>query len=83
MTPLNQKGKDLAAALIASLSSLTFDFVARQKVGGVNFSFYYMGQLPVLLPNSYSSTALDFIRPRVLELTYTSHDLQPWAEDLG
>ncbi|MFZ9753834.1 MAG: hypothetical protein ACO3B3_09820, partial [Cyanobium sp.] len=21
--------------------------------------------------------------PRVLELTYTSHDLQPWAQDLG
>jgi hypothetical protein len=83
MTPLNQNGKDLAAALIASLSSLTFDFVARQKVGGVNFSFYYMAQLPVLPPTSYDSTAIDFIHPRVLELTYTSHDLQPWAQDLG
>jgi hypothetical protein len=83
MTPLNQNGKDLAAALIASLSSLTFDFVARQKVGGVNFSFYYMAQLPVLPPTSYDSTAIDFIHTRVLELTYTSHDLQPWAQDLG
>jgi hypothetical protein len=83
MTPLNQKGKDLAAALIASLSSLTFDFVARQKVGGVNFSFYYMAQLPALPPNSYDSAALAFIHPRVLELTYTSHDLKPWAQDLG
>ncbi len=26
---------------------------------------------------------LDFIVPRVLELTYTAEDLRPWAEDLG
>ena len=24
-----------------------------------------------------------FITPRVLELTYTSHSMRPWAEDLG
>jgi hypothetical protein len=83
MTPLNKNGKDLAAELIGSLSSLPFDFVARQKVGGVNFSFYYMAQLPVLPPSAYDSTAIDFIHPRVLELTYTGHDLQPWAQDLG
>jgi len=83
MTPLNQKGKDLAAELIGSMSSLTFDFVARQKVGGVNFSFYYMTQLPVLPPNAYDSISIDFIHPRVLELTYISHDLKPWAQDLG
>lgn len=83
MTPLNPKGKKLPAELIASMSSLTFDFVSRQKVGGVNFSFYYMAQLPVLPPSAYNSSAIDFIQPRVLELTYTSHDLKPWAEDLG
>jgi hypothetical protein len=26
---------------------------------------------------------LNYIVPRVLELTYTAHDLQAWAEDLG
>jgi hypothetical protein len=31
----------------------------------------------------YTETGLNFIVPRVLELTYTAHDLQPWAEDLG
>jgi hypothetical protein len=40
-------------------------------------------QLPILPPFAYDSTATDFIHPRVLELTYTSHDLQPWAQDLG
>ncbi|WP_250519841.1 N-6 DNA methylase [Caballeronia sp. NCTM1] len=74
---------ELLAAFQANLASLTFDFVARQKVGGVNFSFYFMKQLPVLAPDSYSSKALDFIVPRVLELTYTAHDLCQWADDLS
>lgn len=74
---------ELLAAFQANLASLIFDFVARQKVGGVNFSFYFMKQLPVLAPDSYSSKALDFIVPRVLELTYTAHDLCQWADDLS
>lgn len=32
---------------------------------------------------TYTQSDLDFIIPRVLELTYTSHDLRPFAEDLG
>jgi hypothetical protein len=73
----------LQAALLSNLNSLVFDFVSRQKVGGVNFSFYFMKQLPVLPPDRYTDADLAFIVPRVLELTYTAHDLKPWAEDLG
>jgi hypothetical protein len=40
-------------------------------------------QLPVLPPSAYSEAALDFIVPRVLELTYTSHSMAPFASDLG
>ncbi|MEG6704094.1 DNA methyltransferase [Pseudomonas aeruginosa] len=72
-----------SAALLGSLGSLAFDFVARQKVGGVNFSFYYFKQLPVLAPTGYTEADLAFIVPRVLELTYTAHDLSSWAQDLG
>ncbi|MFL1404628.1 Eco57I restriction-modification methylase domain-containing protein [Marinobacter sp. M1N3S26] len=71
------------AALYASLDSIVTDWVARQKLGGVNFSFYYMEQLPVLPPEAYSEVDLEYITPRVLELTYTSHDLAPFARDLG
>lgn len=71
------------AAFLACLNSLPFDFVARQKVGGVNFSFYFIKQLPVLAPNCYTPNTLDFIVPRVLELTYTAHDLKPWADGLA
>jgi hypothetical protein len=46
-------------------------------------NFFIFKQLPVLPPSAYSKAAIGFIQPRVLELTYTSHDLKPWAEDLG
>ena len=71
------------AGFIGSISCLVFDFVARQKIGGANFNFFIPMQLPVLPPSAYTQVAIDFIQPRVLELTYTSHDLKPWAEDLG
>jgi hypothetical protein len=72
-----------ATVLLANLSSLPFDFIVRQKVGGVTLNFFLVKQFPVLPPSAYDSTAISFIHPRVLELTYTSHDLQPWAQDLG
>jgi len=73
----------LNAALLASLSSIPFDYVARQKVGGINFSFYFMKQLPVFSPGRYTEANLAYIVPRVLELTHTAHDMQPWANDLA
>lgn len=72
-----------AAAFLGNLNSLHFDFIARQKVGGSNFSFFIMKQLPVLPPERYGRAALEFIVPRVLELTYTAQDLKPWADDLA
>ena len=73
----------LQAALLGNWLSLTFDYVARQKVGGTHLTYGYLKQLPVLPPERYTPQALDFIAPRVLELTYTAHDLRAWAEDLG
>src|SRR5699024_7637083 len=40
-------------------------------------------QFPVLPPDRYTEADLAFIVPRVLELTYTAHDLAAWAADLG
>jgi len=72
-----------AAALLGNLCSLACDYVARQKVGGLNFNYFTMKQMPVLAPNMYGEADLSFIVPRVLELTYTAHDLKDWARDLG
>lgn len=71
------------AALLGNLCALSLDFVARHKVGGTHLNYFIYKQLPILPPDRYTSAAIDFIVRRVLELTYTAHDLKPWAEDLG
>jgi hypothetical protein len=72
-----------AACLLADQCSLVHDYVARQKVGGTHLKYHVKKQLPNLPPERYTEADLNFIVPRVLELTYTAHDLKPWAADLG
>ena len=72
----------MVAALLGNLDALTLDFVARQKVGGTSLTYHYLKQFAVLPPDRYTSADLAFIVPRVLELTYTAHDLQAWGQDL-
>lgn len=71
------------AALLGNLCALSFDFVARHKTGGTHMNYFIYKQLPVLPPSRYTEAHLAFIAPRVLELTYTAHDLKHWAQDLG
>lgn len=73
----------IGAAFISCLSSIVFDYIARQKVGGVNFTFFFLKQIPVIPPQKYTESDLAFIVPRVLELAYTSHSMAPFARDLG
>jgi hypothetical protein len=70
------------ASSVGNFASLVFDFVARQKLGGVHVNFYLLEQFPVLPPARYTPELLDFIVPRVVELTYTAWDLQPFARDV-
>ncbi len=79
------------ACLLADLSTFAHDYPSRQKIAGTTLNFFIYEQLPVLPPDTYakptpwqSDTALlDWLRPRVLELTYTAWDLAPFARDLG
>ncbi|MCP4535873.1 MAG: N-6 DNA methylase [Chloroflexi bacterium] len=71
-----------AAVLLANTNSFCLDFVLRQTLGGANFNFYILKQLPVLSPDRYALDSLDFIVPRVIELTYTAWDLQAFAQDI-
>ncbi|MFM6138693.1 MAG: restriction endonuclease, partial [Sphaerospermopsis kisseleviana] len=73
----------LILCLIASLNSLTFDFVTRYKVGGTHLKFFTMRQLPVIPPERYTEKDIEYITPRVLELVYTAWDMQPFALDMG
>lgn len=78
-----ETGPKSITALVGNLSSMPLDFVARQKIGGTTLNYFYIKQFPLLRPGQYSETDLDYITPRVLELTYTSYALKAFAEDLG
>ncbi len=73
----------LQCCLYAEWASLVFDYVVRQKISHVHLKFNIVKQLPTIPPTFYTAPRLDFIVPRVLELTYTSHSLTPFARDLG
>ena len=77
-----------AALLTANLSSLALDFVAKRKVHGTDMNWYILEQLPVIAPADYDrefgeTTARELVRDHVLRLSYTAHDLAPFARDLG
>ena len=79
----------LACRIVANLNAAAFDFVARQKVPTTHFAWYVLEQLPVVPPDRFEAvrfgpkTAADLVREAVLELTYTAHDMAPFARDLG
>jgi hypothetical protein len=52
-------------------------------MGGVHLTYTYLQQLPILPPTAYSERDLAFIVRNVLELTYTSYAMAPFARDLG
>jgi hypothetical protein len=79
---LTEDRASLVACLLATLNSLTFDFVARHKVGGTHMNFFIVEQLPVLPPEAFSAEDIAYIVPRVLELVYTAWDMQPFAADV-
>ena len=77
-----------ASLVVANLNSFSFDFITRQKMHGINLSWYLLEQLSVIAPADYDrpfgvTTARDLVRDHVLRLTYTAHDMAPFARDLG
>lgn len=82
---------------VSCLNSFVLDYIARQSVGGSHLTYSYLKQFAIIPPNTYAqpcpwhtivsllshSTLADWILPRVLELTYTAWDLQPFAQDCG
>ena len=73
----------MQCCLLWLTNSFVFDYVARQKASGGNLSFYVVKQLPVVSPDTITPEILEFVVPRVLELCYTSFDLEPFAHDCG
>ncbi|MGV8119100.1 MAG: Eco57I restriction-modification methylase domain-containing protein [Candidatus Xenobiia bacterium LiM19] len=79
------------ALLLANMNSLIIEYILRLKLQGLHLTYFILKQLPVLPPETYDqpcqwcrSEALSvWILPRVLELTYTTWDLEPFAKDCG
>ncbi|CAA0078313.1 Eco57I restriction-modification methylase domain-containing protein [Zhongshania aliphaticivorans] len=80
---LSDQDTKMVSLLQANLTSICFDYFARQKIGGLTMNFFIVKQLPVLPPEMYSPNDIEFIVKRVLKLTYTSFDMAEWATDLG
>lgn len=80
-----------SGCLLGNMTSLVFDFCARQKVGGAHLKYFVMKQLPTLPPEAYRSAApwvsetsiRDWIIQRVLELSYTAYDLAGFGTACG
>ncbi|WP_371549873.1 N-6 DNA methylase [Streptomyces sp. NBC_00554] len=68
--------------LYANLISLVVDFTLRQKLGGTNLNYFQLEQLPLLTPSMIESHT-SFISRRILELSYSSHDMTAFAQNLG
>jgi hypothetical protein len=79
-------------SISVSLSSLAFDYTSRQKLSGTSLTYFYLKQFPAPQPGAFDAKfpspegaicITDWLISRVLELTYTAWDLQPFALDCG
>jgi len=87
--PLLLAGGKHTPLLAALLSSFVLDFTTRFKVGGTHINFFIAKQLAVLGPAGLTGSCgwmagstVDWLEPRVLELTYTAWDLAGFARQM-
>lgn len=81
----------LTACLLGNLNSFAYDYICRQKIGGVNLSYFIIEQIPTFHPDFYKQkcpwgkkqSLEKWISDRVLKLTCTSNDMIPLAEAAG
>lgn len=76
--------------LYACTSCFILDYTARQKIGGVNLNFFIANQFPIqdvglaeIMYGLKQGNLSNFVLERVLELSYTAWDMQPFALDCG
>ena len=81
--------RSCADLIAANLNALALDFVARSKVHSTSVNWFIAEQFPMIPPGKFedvrfgSKTAAEIVREAVLELTYTAHDMAPFARDMG
>lgn len=80
--------REFAPQFVATFGSLVFDYVTRQKAQSTHLNWYIVEQLPVLPADAYArrfgpKSAAEIVKAEVLALTYTAHDMEPFARDMG
>ena len=78
----------LQMCLLGNFNSFAFDYITRQKIGGITLNFFIIEQLPTLPPDAYADkcpwskkqTLEQWISERVLKLTCTANDMIPLAK---
>jgi hypothetical protein len=76
--------------LHAVWSSMVFDYIARQKISGTHMTYSVVEQLACPIPAVFEEpipwqpdhTLAEWVMPYVLELSYTSWRLQPYAQEM-
>ncbi|MDN5851877.1 MAG: restriction endonuclease, partial [Actinomycetia bacterium] len=82
---------ELGPLVHAAWSSLAFDYIARQKISGTHLTYGIVKQLACPTPATFAERApwqpsgslADWVLPYVLELSYTSWRLRPYAREMG
>lgn len=77
--------------MLACLLAVPYDYVLRQKMGGISLNFFIVEQLPILPPEAYDEkcpwdrrvTLEKWVSERVLKLSCTAVDMIPLAEACG
>lgn len=89
LQPVDDLKADELSLILANFCSIACDFAARQKIQSRNLNKYILEQLPVIPRERFkecrfgAKSAAEVIREAVLELTYTAHDMAPFARDMG
>jgi len=80
---ITEINRALIPLLLTIFNAIVFDYLSRQKLGGINLTYNYLKQFPVLYVESYSHiSSIEYILPRAIELIYTSWDVKPLADDV-
>ena len=64
------------------MSSLVFDYVSKQKIGGNHAAVGIMKQMPTIDPSQLTEDYKWQITKRCVELNYFNHDLDDYVDDL-
>jgi hypothetical protein len=70
------------AFFLGATTSIVFDYVTRQNIGGTSLGYFLLKQLPVTRPQQVEDRHHSFVESRVLELVYTASDVKGYADTL-